>query len=83
MANPLMGMMGGNSPMAAIGQAMRMINQIKHSGNPQSAINAMAQSNPDIKKAMDMCKGKNPQQVFNQICRQNGIDPGQFAGIIK
>ena len=51
MANPLMGMMGGNNPMAAIRQAMRMINQIKHSGNPQSAINAMAQSNPDIKKS--------------------------------
>ena len=83
MANPLMGMMGGNSPMAAIGQAMRMVNQIRHSGNPQSAINVMAQSNPGIKKAMDMCKGKNPQQVFKQMCQQNGIDPGQFVGMIK
>lgn len=83
MANPLMGMMGGNSPMAAIGQAMRMVNQIRHSGNPQSAINVMAQYNPNIKRALDMCKGKNPQQVFNQMCQQNGIDPGKFEGIIK
>lgn len=83
MANPLMGMMGGNSPVAAIGQAMRMVNQIRHSGNPLSAINVMAQSNPNIKRALDMCKGKNPQQVFKQMCQQNGIDPGQFAGMIK
>lgn len=81
--NPLMGLiggMGGNNPMA---QAINVINQIKQNGNPQAAINAMAQQNPNVKKAMEMCQGKNPQQVFEQICRQNGIDPTQFAGMMK
>ena len=84
--NPLMGLiggMGGNNPMTAMAQAINVINQIKQNGNPQAAINAMAQQNPNVKKAMEMCQGKNPQQVFEQMCRQNGIDPAQFAGIMK
>lgn len=85
--NPLMNMIsnmgGGNNPMSAMMQAVNMINQIKRSGNPQEAFDQMAQSNPNIKQAMDMCKGKNPQQVFEQACRQNGMDPGQFTGMIK
>nr|DAI54708.1 MAG TPA: hypothetical protein [Caudoviricetes sp.] len=84
--NPLMGLiggMGGNNPMTAMAQAINVINQIKQNGNPQAAINAMAQQNPNVKKAMEMCQGKNPQQVFEQMCRQNGIDPTQFAGMMK
>ena len=83
--NPLLSMMGGsgNNPMAAMMQAMSVVNQIRQTGNPQEAINAMAQQNPNIKKAMDMCKGKNPEQVFNQMCQQNGMDPGQLTGMMK
>lgn len=83
--NPLLSMMGGsgNNPMAAMMQAMSVVNQIRQTGNPQAAINAMAQQNPNIKKAMDMCKGKNPEQVFKQMCQQNGMDPAQFAGMMK
>ena len=87
MSNPLMSMSGrmggGNNPMAAMMQAMQVVNQIRQSGNPQAALNAMAQQNPNIKNAMDMCQGKNPEQVFNQMCQQNGMDLGQFAGMIK
>lgn len=83
--NPLLSMMGGsgNNPMAAMMQAMSVVNQIRQTGNPQAAINAMAQQNPNIKKAMDMCKGKNPEQVFKQMCQQSGMDPGQFTGMMK
>ena len=83
--NPLLSMMGGsgNNPMAAMMQAMSVVNQIRQTGNPQAAINAMAQQNPNIKKAMDMCKGKNPEQVFNQMCQQNGMDPGQLTVMMK
>lgn len=87
MSNPLMsmigGMGGGNNPMAAMTQAMQVVNQIRQSGNPQAALNAMAKQNPNIKNAIDMCQGKNPEQVFNQICQQNGIDPGHFTGMMK
>lgn len=85
--NPLMSMIGnmggGNNPMSAMMQAMGVINQIKKSGNPQAVLNQIAQSNQNIKQAMDMCRGKNPQQVFEQMCKQNGMDPEQFTGMIK
>lgn len=83
--NPLLSMMGGsgNNPMAAMMQAMSVVNQIRQTGNPQAAINAMAQQNPNIKKAMDMCKGKSPEQMFKQMCQQNGMDPEQFTGMMK
>lgn len=85
--NPLMSMIGNmggsNNPMAAMMQAMQVVNQIKKSGNPQAALNQMAQSNPNIKQAMDLCKGKNPKQVFENGCRQNGYDPAQFTGMFK
>ena len=85
--NPLMsviGNMGGSkNPMSAMMQAMQVINQIRKSENPQAALNQIAQSNPNIKQAMDMCKGKNPQQIFESGCRKNGIDPAQFTGMLK
>lgn len=66
-------------------QAMlqQRINQLEQAGNPQAAVEQMAQTNPNVKKAMDMCKGKNPKQVFEEMCRQNGMDPGQFSGLMK
>nr|DAU86224.1 MAG TPA: protein of unknown function (DUF1858) [Caudoviricetes sp.] len=85
--NPLMSMIGsmggGNNPMSAMMQAIGVINQIQKSRNPQEALNQMAQTNPDIKRAMDMCQGKNPQQVFEEGCRKNGYDPEQFTGMLK
>lgn len=85
--NPLMSMIGnmggGNNPMSAMMQAMGVINQIRKSGNPQATINQMAQSNPNIKQAMDLCKGKNPQQIFEDTCRKNGMELGQFTEMFK
>lgn len=83
--NPLMAMMGGgrNNPMDMLGQAMGMINQVRQSGNPQAMMQQMAAQNPNVKKAMDMCQGKIPEQVFMDMCRQNGIDPGQITGMLK
>mgnify|MGYP003238913147 CR=1 FL=1 len=69
MSNPLMnmigGMMGNNNPMQMVQQVMGMV---RGSNNPQSMVESMAQTNPAIKQAMEMCKGKNPQEVFNSLC---------------
>ena len=71
--NPLMSMIGnmggGNNPMGAMMQAMQMVNKLKQAGNPQAAVEQMAQTNP--------------KQVFEEMCRQNGMDPGQFSGLMK
>ena len=69
--------------MAMLGQAMGMINQVRQSGNPQAMMQQMAAQNPNVKKAMDICQGKSPELVFMDMCRQNGIDPGQITGMLK
>lgn len=81
MSNPLMGMLVGNAP--AQNSMTQMIGMLKNAGNPAAMLQSMAQSNPDIKKAMDMCRGKNPQQVFMEQCQAQGINPQQIIGNLK
>ena len=81
MSNPLMGMLGGNAPVQ--NNMAQVIGMLKNSGNPAAMLQSMAQNNPDIKKAMDMCRGKNPQQVFMEQCQLQGINPQQMIGNLK
>ncbi len=81
MSNPLMGMLGGAAP--AQNNIAQMIGMLKNAGNPASMIQNMAQSDPALKKAMDMCRGKNPQQVFMEQCQAQGINPQQIIGNLK
>lgn len=81
MSNPLMGMLGGNAPVQ--NNMAQVIGMLKNSGNPAAMLQSMAQNNPDIKKAMDMCRGKNPQQVFMEQCQLQGINPQQIIGNLK
>lgn len=83
MANPLLGLMSRNNSLTAIQQAMQTVNLIRQTGNPETVINQMAQNNPNIKKAMDICTGKNPKEVFENGCKQAGINPDQLFGMIK
>lgn len=60
-------------------QIMQGISQIKQmqslfNGTPQQMIQQMAQSNPIFNEVIQMCKGQNPQQVFEMLCKQRGID---------
>lgn len=81
MSNPLMGMLGGGAP--AQNNIAQMIGMLKNAGNPAAMIQNMAQSDPALKKAMDMCRGKNPQQVFTEQCQAQGINPQQIIGNLK
>lgn len=81
MSNPLMGMLGGNAPSQ--NSMAQIIGMLKNARNPAAMLQSMAQSNPDIKKAIDMCRGKNPQQVFMEQCQAQGINPQQIIGNLK
>lgn len=81
MGNPLMGMLGGAAP--AQNNIAQMIGMLKNAGNPAAMIQNMAQSDPALKKAMDMCRGKNPQQVFMEQCQAQRINPQQIIGNLK
>lgn len=81
MSNPLMGMLGGNT--STQNSMTQMIGMLKNAGNLAAMIQNMAQSDPAIKKAMDMCRGKNPQQVFMEQCQAQGVNPQQIIGNLK
>lgn len=52
-----------------------MMQTIKTVSNPQAAFNQMAQNNPAMRQVMQMCNGRDPQQVFYDMCKQRGVDP--------
>lgn len=58
-------------------QMMQVFNAMR---NPTQAITNMAQQNPAMKQALQMSKGKSPQeveQVCKNLCNQLGIDYSQ------
>ena len=62
--------------MAGIRNAYQMIMQ---SGNPIQAFQQFARNNPALQPALNMLnQGMNPQQVFNTMCQQRGINPQEF-----
>lgn len=90
MANPLMGMMGGSAlaqgagiNMQAIQQAKQMMNMFKAMKNPQQALMAAAQQNPQVASVMQMLNGRNPEEVFREECRKHGADPDQIINMLK
>lgn len=97
MANPLMGMMGGapatNPAMAPMGNmgmikqaaqsAKNMMGMLRGVKNPHQALMAAAQQNPQLSAVMQMCQGRNPQEVFYEQCKKNGIDPNTVINALK
>lgn len=59
--NPL----GSANPLPP--QVLQNIQQVKKLMN--------STQNPMLKEVLDMCKGRNPQEVFMALCKQRGIDP--------
>lgn len=66
--NPL----GGNFKNNQNGQNLGGMN------NLQAIFNS-----PQMKNVMDMCKGKDPKQVFYDMCGQRGINPDDVLNQLK
>lgn len=48
-------------------QVLQNIQQVKQMMN--------STQNPMLNEVLQMCKGRNPQEVFMALCKQRGIDP--------
>ena len=62
-------------------QLLQLINQIKGSGNPVGAMQSMFGNNPAYSRAMEMARGKTPQemeQTVKNIAKERGIDENQL-----
>ena len=75
-------MVGGINP-AMIQQIKQTMNTLRTLKNPQAAIMQAAQQNPQLNAVIQMCQGRNPQDVFMEQCKHCGIDPNQAVKQIQ
>lgn len=71
-----MGILGSNNGINS--QMMQGIQQAKGIMNSMNNPYYFMQQNPQMSQVLDMCKGKNPEQVFRSLAQQRGIDPDAF-----
>lgn len=94
MANPLMGMINNsatanpaigaqNNLIQAAQSAKRMMNMLQSVKNPQQALMAAVQQNPQINAVMQMIGNRNPKEVFYEQCKKQGIDPDTIINALK
>lgn len=55
---------------------------IKMAQNPSQAIEELSRQNPRVKQMMDMCKGRNPKDVFIEQCESMGYDPKDIIQLL-
>lgn len=86
MGNNPFNVINPNNPMNAnrIGQMKSMYQAFQNAKNPMALFQQMAARNPQLQPVMNMLRqGMNPNQIFNQVCQQRGINPQEFINMFK
>lgn len=60
-----------------------MLQMIKMSQNPLESLRAICGDNPALQTTLDICQGRNPQEVFFEECQRKGIDPESILSQIR
>lgn len=60
-----------------------MLAMLNGAQNPQAALNMLAQKNPQMAQVMQLVGGRNPQEVFYEMCRQKGVNPDDILNQLK
>ena len=97
--NPVLGLIGNmlggaNNNVAGNAQAngnnglnniLGIFNMLKGSNNPMQMIQNMAQTNPQVKQAMDYIEqnGGDIQSAFYKLAKERGVDPNQVLNMLK
>lgn len=68
------GNFGGNTPMPNMQAIQQLANAYKQ---------LQTVANPQMAQVMQMCNGKNPQEVFYSMCKQQGINPNDILNMFK
>lgn len=67
----------GQNPIA------QLYGMFRNAPNPQAMLSNLAQNNPQMAQVMQMCNGRDPQQVFYAMCQQRGVDPNSILSQFK
>ena len=58
-------------------------NAFRNAQNPMQVFSNFANRNPQLQPILQMLnRGANPQQVFNDLCKQRGINPNEFLRLL-
>jgi hypothetical protein len=67
-----------------IGQMKNMLDTFRNSKNPMALFQQMAQRNPQFQPVIKMMQqGMNPNQIFESVCKERGINPQEFLNMFK
>ena len=79
MPNPFKTMSNTYANMPNMNNIRQTYQMLKSKGNPMMLMQNMAQNNPQLKPILQAINsGTSPQQIFNSMCQQKGIDPNEF-----
>ena len=84
MPNPFAQLNPINSYSGNMGNIRSMYQAIAESKNPMQAFSRIAAQNPAMQPILNALRnGANPQQLFNSLCQQRGINPQEFLASIR
>lgn len=67
-------------------QMFQLVNQLKSNPNPMSVIEQMYGNHPMYKQAVEMVKGKSPQEIsqtIQNVCKTKGVDFSQVQNLAQ
>ena len=61
------------------------MNTVKVAQNPQTAIQALINNNPQFKQVMEIVKqnGGNAEQAFYKLAEEKGVNPDDILNMLK
>lgn len=72
-----------SAPVGNLAPLKNMLAMLNGAQNPQAVLQMLAQKNPQIAQVMQMVQGRDPQQVFYELCRQKGVNPDDILNQLK
>lgn len=68
-----------------LSQAKQMLGMLQGCGDPQKALNMLAQNNPQMGALMGMINGSgmSAKALFMQTARQKGVDPNTIINALR
>ena len=87
MSNPIFSALG-KKPVSSIdpqiiASTKRMVGLLNAAKDPMAALNKAAGQNPTLAAALKLCNGRDPKEVFYELCDKNGINPDDILNQLK
>ena len=72
-------------PNPQMQQYKHLLNTMQGVQNPQSMLQQMASTNPQLKNVMQLVQssGKSPKDVFYQLAQEKGVDPESILSQLR